>query len=457
MKDNDLQGEINKLKSDYEALMQELNRIKDDNSRSLRRGVLSEAGATAEKILKFIYNKEGLDKNSKPSDKMMIDELLTEINRHSIIPIGIMIQFRTLQQWRNIGSHDKGDILSEVDQNAIITVNTSVAAIVNWFFNDYLSDELPEQFIPKFSNSNTTENFVISNEEHIKEYQEFYWWSMRTGTIKLLDQKTLDALKKKFDIQDADVNEIISNYSRKESLFIQILSEALEDKQIEKYELEAIEHSRTECCISKKEAQEILVKLNVKFTILDLDNGIDWISEKFIGPKDDVTETNINSDLNELTVEQKTESNSPINLHDIIEIVQRESKNTNIFWTPNIPDKKIKNAIKKYKIPSNEVIFSIVDTTVFGSADNGLAICETGIYLHNDWSAKSKGAFYFPWEKIIKERTNTDFKPNNDKTEVHIMLNIYLNISGCGSRMKTEDLHILFDRIIKAMKTQTNT
>lgn len=142
MKDNDLQGEINKLKSDYEALMQELNRIKDDNSRSLRRGVLSEAGATAEKILKFIYNKEGLDKNSKPSDKMMIDELLTEINRHSIIPIGIMIQFRTLQQWRNIGSHDKGDILSEVDQNAIITVNTSVAAIVNWFFNDYLSDEL---------------------------------------------------------------------------------------------------------------------------------------------------------------------------------------------------------------------------------------------------------------------------------------------------------------------------
>ena len=84
---------------------------------------------------------------------------------------------------------------------------------------------------------------------------------MRAGNIKLLDQKTLDALKKKFDIRDADINEIISNYSRKESLFLQILSEALEDKQIEKYELEALEHSRLECCISKKEAQEILVKL----------------------------------------------------------------------------------------------------------------------------------------------------------------------------------------------------
>lgn len=46
--------------------------------------------------------------------------------------------------------------------------------------------------------------------------------------------------------------------------------------------------------------------------------------------------------------------------------------------TPNISDKRIKNARKHYRIPEGATITAIWDTTLLGSAKNGWAICSDG-------------------------------------------------------------------------------
>ena len=48
----------------------------------------------------------------------------------------------------------------------------------------------------------------------------------------------------------------------------------------------------------------------------------------------------------------------------------------------SIPEKKLKNAIDKYKVPFNESVIGLIDTTLFGSAKEGLAFGLKGLYWH---------------------------------------------------------------------------
>lgn len=439
MVNNNLVAEIEKLKGEYQLLTKELSRIKDDNSRALRRGVLSEAGATTEKILKFIYKKEGLDKNSKPSDKMMLDELLTEINRRPVIPNGIMIHFRTLQQWRNIGSHDKGDILEEVDQNAILTVNTSVAAVVNWFFNEYLKSDFPEHF---FTENTDNENCVknsLSTADAIDEWKEHFWWTMKHGNIKLLEQKSLDAIQKNNQLTDEVINSIKNSFTRNINEFSQILKESLEDNNLEEYEINAIEHCRIEYCISIKEAKDLLSQMNIQNINTSGLVQINWIKEIIDNPSGiKANQQNIKSD--------NIESEKSIDIENILNNLSNSINFEKLFWHPNIPEKKIKNSIKSYNIPSNEKILCLIDSTIFGGAENGLAITLRGIYLHNDWTAKSSGTFFFSWDKFNHFWRDLKATHTQIKNEVLVCQNVYFNISAFSA--KHEDVEMFFSLII---------
>jgi len=55
----------------------------------------------------------------------------------------------------------------------------------------------------------------------------------------------------------------------------------------------------------------------------------------------------------------------------------------------DIPARKLANAAKSMKIPDGEQVIAFVDCTVFGSGKHGLAICESGLYGHNDWTTET--------------------------------------------------------------------
>jgi uncharacterized protein (TIGR02145 family) len=136
-------SDIERLKHDYADLKAEIHELSNafnqaQVSNSRKRGVYTSAGATCEAILKFIYQKDST--NQKPANKMMLDELLIKVADE--LPVQVMINFRTIQAWRNLGTHDKDD-MRNIDSNSLIMVDMALSNIVNWFFSSYLNIEVP--------------------------------------------------------------------------------------------------------------------------------------------------------------------------------------------------------------------------------------------------------------------------------------------------------------------------
>jgi len=137
--------EIERLKHDYKDLKEEINELnnainKSEISNSRKRGVYTSAGATCEAMLKLIYHKD--TNHQKPVNKLMLDELLIKVN--DLLPPQVIINFRTIQAWRNYGTHDKDD-MRNADSNSFIMVEMALTNIVNWFFTSYLKIDTPSE------------------------------------------------------------------------------------------------------------------------------------------------------------------------------------------------------------------------------------------------------------------------------------------------------------------------
>lgn len=65
-----------------------------------------------------------------------------------------------------------------------------------------------------------------------------------------------------------------------------------------------------------------------------------------------------------------------------------------------IPASKLANARKRYPIPEHERVIALIDSTMFGSCKNGLAICEFGVIWRNILSG-SEGT-YLDWEEFAQ-------------------------------------------------------
>ena len=137
--------EIDRLKHDYKDLKEEINELnnainKSEISNSRKRGVYTSAGAICEAMLKLIYHKD--TNHQKPVNKLMLDELLIKVN--DLLPPQVIINFRTIQNWRNYGTHDKND-MRNTDSNSFIMVEMALTNIVNWFFTSYLKIDTPSE------------------------------------------------------------------------------------------------------------------------------------------------------------------------------------------------------------------------------------------------------------------------------------------------------------------------
>lgn len=104
-----------------------------------------------------------------------------------------------------------------------------------------------------------------------------------------------------------------------------------------------------------------------------------------------------------------------------------------------IPARKLANAAESMNIAEGEQVIAFVDCTVFGSGKNGLAICTSGLYWHNDWTTPT-ATNYLSWEAF--RSVGIGFI---EKYKLVLGWENHLNTAACG--MKQEDLLRLLQEI----------
>jgi len=280
--------ELKNLKHGYDDLKKEISNItrkKHEATQTSRRGALTTSGVTAERILKYIYRREGKESGHKPADKLMLDELISELSERakpSILPHHVVTHLRTVQAWRNLGGHDKGDF-NEVIDDTLIGVNIALNTVVSWFFESYLGGEFAE--LAK-NNEIDTSSVEISNSltENEKVWQDYFWFANRNSSIRAIESSYLNSLQVKFNISEERIQYIKNGFQRKIEEFKELIEQALEDKKLEIFEIEAIEHSRETCCISLVEAKELIAssieKSEIDFSEVRFFN-IPWLKDVF--------------------------------------------------------------------------------------------------------------------------------------------------------------------------------
>ncbi|BCV65500.1 hypothetical protein TUM17387_08590 [Shewanella carassii] len=132
---------------------------------------------------------------------------------------------------------------------------------------------------------------------------------------------------------------------------------------------------------------------------------------------------------------------------DVLEILQNFHSD-GLFVAPNIPSKKAKNASACYGMSSSVDIYAIVDSTVFGSAKNGLAFTSEGLFWKNDWTTTS-AKNHMSWEELI----NTSQEHAVDGSELLLGQGCAFGMAGSG--MKPAVLLTLLEKL--AQKIQGNT
>lgn len=113
-----------------------------------------------------------------------------------------------------------------------------------------------------------------------------------------------------------------------------------------------------------------------------------------------------------------------------------------------IPQKKLESAMKSYPVPGGGKVIALVDSTVMGSADNGMAIGEYGISWHNDWATDSKRTS-FQWEEMKNISIEKD-----GLFDIKIGDGNKFNMSGCQFG---KDQLVRLLREIKTLSASANT
>jgi len=273
--ESDLAVELQRLRHDFEDLRQEVQSVRaaaesGSRGRARRRGVLTTAGTTAESVLKCVVRREGLDKQSKPADKLMLDKLLTLLG--PVLPPHVQVHLRTVQAWRNVGSHDKGDI-DTVSESTLQNVVQALSEVVTWFFEKYGNEAFDASSAPPAAAPAPRQD----NDAALREWRELFWWTMRTGTPRPLDIKALEAVQRRLGLTDDRVQPLRAAFRRDVEQFRQSIADACEDGALEDYEAEGLEHLRLEACVSEREAKELMQATRPAGLTIDAGISLAWV------------------------------------------------------------------------------------------------------------------------------------------------------------------------------------
>ena len=79
-----------------------------------------------------------------------------------------------------------------------------------------------------------------------------------------------------------------------------------------------------------------------------------------------------------------TEKQAPLSEKEqIMSILKRYAAGNNFYLWPNVPNFKEAGARETMRIPAEETVLGLIDVTLLGSAKDGLAFTEKGLYFHN--------------------------------------------------------------------------
>lgn len=136
-----------------------------------------------------------------------------------------------------------------------------------------------------------------------------------------------------------------------------------------------------------------------------------------------------------LPLDRFTETYPKINIsqHNLLAICSNyQNEKKKCFVHPNIPIKMVKTLVKKYAVPAEDMIVLAIDTTIFGSSRQGIAICKSGIYWKNDFTVASWET-HLSWEAFLQ----TDIQLNG---KYYIEIGEGNMISLAGARMERYDV-----------------
>lgn len=85
-------------------------------------------------------------------------------------------------------------------------------------------------------------------------------------------------------------------------------------------------------------------------------------------------------------------------VEDIYDICCKH-KTEGLFIGKDISERKLENIYVEFPITRDEAIIAVIDTTVFGSCKNGLAIAEKGLYVNNGWAGSVRRGF-LSWDDL---------------------------------------------------------
>ncbi len=135
------------------SLEQELNHIRNYYQRTLSyqhsdpEAALWMARKATEAICRQIFVKE----ISPNIGTITLEELLVQLSKKRLIPKGIEVPIRTIQQYGNFGTHDQGHDNITITQEFAEPCLKSLSTVVDWYFNEYLGqsmDFFKEEVIP---------------------------------------------------------------------------------------------------------------------------------------------------------------------------------------------------------------------------------------------------------------------------------------------------------------------
>lgn len=197
MKETEIQEQIKQLKLEYRDIKSVLESVSRDLNNTVHlRGALSGAGAAAELILKCVYRREKVVDSKIPSDrayeikkveseKMMLDELIRSVE--NFLPLRVVTHLRTIQAWRNIGSHSKGQVSESVNQATLQVVSLALSELVTWFIVEYLNHDL--DFFANVEVIPTEKSIEVpssSKAEELNSFSEGLWeiWSGKGDDLR---------------------------------------------------------------------------------------------------------------------------------------------------------------------------------------------------------------------------------------------------------------------------------
>lgn len=154
-------------------------------------------------------------------------------------------------------------------------------------------------------------------------------------------------------------------------------------------------------------------------------------------------------------MEATSKGNDGHNQSDVKGIVRQlytefHTANDGMFKGAEVSASKENNLRKTAQIPQDVKILLLIDNTVFGSAKNGMALTESGIYLHNDWAGKTSGSFFVSWKEFVKN--GKECLKLASSNEVQIAPEIYLDTAGGG--MGAKRIHKFLCRLYEQMADQ---